>query len=53
MPKSRSDLCPVCHGARMVPSCGGTCPGAPFTHSVNLGCLPLTCTACDGTGEAS
>jgi len=52
MPKSNG-TCPACNGQQMVASCGGTCPGAPATHSVNLGCLPVSCTACGGTGRTS
>jgi hypothetical protein len=52
MPKSNG-ACPACNGHRMVASCGGTCPGAPATHSVNLGCLPVSCPACGGSGRAS
>lgn len=47
-----SDVCPTCNGHRIIASRGGTCPRAPATHSVNLGCLPATCPACDGTGVA-
>lgn len=46
-------MCPTCNGQRIVASCGGTCPGAPATHSVNLGCLPATCSTCDGTRTAT
>lgn len=52
MPES-SGACPACNGLRTVPSCGGTCPAAPLVHSASLGCVPVTCAACDGTGRAS
>ncbi len=35
-----NDVCQACNGARIVPSCGGACPGAPTVHSASLGCLP-------------